>query len=106
MSLRSGAGLNGLEGACHLAVFGELDWSPTMHDQCIGRLRRDGMDVNDPVVAYYMVCDHGSDPMVADVLNLKRTQSEPFIDPNAKLLTVKHQESGRARKLAEEFLRK
>jgi hypothetical protein len=105
MSLRAGAGLNGLQGVSHLAVFGELDWSPTMHDQCVGRLRRDGMDVNDPVVAYFMVSDHGSDPMMADVLNLKRTQSVPFIDPNAKLLTVKDQESGRARKLAAEFLK-
>lgn len=106
MSLRAGAGLNGLQDVSHLAVFGELDWSPTLHDQCIGRLRRDGMDTNDPVVAYFMVSDHGSDPMMADVLNLKRTQSEPFIDPDSKLLTVKAQETGRARKLAEEFLKK
>lgn len=104
MSLRAGAGLNGLQEVCHLAVFGELDWSPTLHDQCIGRLRRDGMD--EPVVAYFMVSENGSDPMISDVLNLKRTQSEPFIDPDSKLLTVKEQESGRARRLAEEFLKK
>jgi SNF2 family DNA or RNA helicase len=104
MSLRAGAGLNGLQEVSHLAVFGELDWSPTLHDQCIGRLRRDGME--EPVVAYFMVSDNGSDPMISDVLNLKRTQSEPFIDPDSKLLTVKEQESGRTRRLAEEFLKK
>lgn len=104
MSLRAGAGLNGLQEVSHLAVFGELDWSPTLHDQCIGRLRRDGMD--EPVVAYFMVSENGSDPMMSDVLNLKRTQSEPFIDPDSKLLTVKDQESGRARRMAEEFLKK
>jgi superfamily II DNA or RNA helicase len=35
MSLRSGAGLDGLQQACSVAVFGELDWSPAMHDQCL-----------------------------------------------------------------------
>lgn len=106
MSLRSGAGLNDLQGVSHIAVFGELDWSPTLHDQCIGRLRRDGMNVEEPVVAYFMVSENGTDPMMADVLQLKRTQSEPFIDPNSELLEVKVQESGRARKLAEQWLKK
>lgn len=102
MSLRAGAGLDGLQEFSHIAVFGELDWSPTMHEQCIGRLRRDGMD--EPVLAYFLVSENGSDPMIADTLNLKRTQSEPFMDPDSKLLTVTEQESGRARKMAEKFL--
>ena len=105
MSLRSGAGLDGLQAASHIAIFGELDWSPTMHDQCIGRLRRDGMKQEEPVVAYFMISENGSDPMIADVLNVKRGQSEPFIDPNAKLLKpADQQESSRARQMAEAFL--
>jgi len=105
MSLRAGAGLNGLQEVSHLAIFGELDWSPTMHDQCWGRLRRDGMDEDEPVVAYYLVSENGSDPMVADTLNVKRGQSEPFIDPDSKLLSVADDKAvGRAQRMAEAFL--
>lgn len=35
MSLRSGAGVDGLQGHAHIAVFGELDWSPGVHEQCL-----------------------------------------------------------------------
>lgn len=42
MSLRSGAGVDGLQGYCNTVVFGELDWSPGVHEQCIGRVHRDG----------------------------------------------------------------
>lgn len=104
MSLRSGAGLNGLQEASHIAIFGELDWSPTMHDQCIGRLRRDGMKEEEPVVAYFLVSENGSDPMIADTLNIKRGQSQPFIDPNAKLLEVADEKAiGRPQRMAEAF---
>jgi hypothetical protein len=75
-----------------------------MHEQCIGRLRRDGMD--ETVVAYFLVSENGSDPMIADVLNLKRTQSEPFMDPESKLLSVTEQKGSRAKKMAEHFLAK
>jgi hypothetical protein len=64
-------------------VFGELDWSPRQHDQCIGRLHRDGQD--DPVVAYFLTCDHGSDPVVMEALGIKRGQAEPLRDPDAQL---------------------
>lgn len=104
MSLRAGAGLDGLQAVSHVAIFGELDWSPTMHDQCIGRLRRDGM--TEPVMAYFMVSKNGSDPMIADTLNIKRTQSEPFMDPSAKLLTVKDTEGSKGQRLAEAFLKR
>lgn len=105
MSLRSGAGLDGLQDSSHIAVFGELDWSPTMHEQCIGRLRRDGMKDEEPVVAYFLVSENGSDPMIADTLNIKRGQSEPFINPEADLLEVADQNAvGKGRRMAEAFL--
>lgn len=104
MSLRAGAGLNGLQEASHIAVFGELDWSPTMHEQCIGRLRRDGMDEAGNVVAYFLISENGSDPMVSDTLNIKRGQSEPFIDPNAKLIEAVNYEASKSQRLAEAFL--
>ncbi len=51
MSLRSGAGLDGLQGVCDTGVFGELDWSPGVHDQCGGRIHRDGQP--NPVFLYF-----------------------------------------------------
>lgn len=86
MSLRAGSGLDGLQEASHLAVFGELDWSPGMHEQCIGRLQRDGQE--EPVVAYFLVSDSGSDPVMAEVLNVKRMQSEPILEPDTKMFTA------------------
>ena len=74
MSLRAGAGLDGLQACCRTVVFGELDWSPMVHAQCIGRVHRDGQ--TDPVMAYYLVAPDGSDPVIADVLGVKEAQSE------------------------------
>ncbi len=86
MSLRAGLGLDGLQHACSVAIFGELDWSPAVLDQCLGRLHRDGQQ--DPVFGYYLVSNKGSDPVIADVLGVKRMQSEPLRDPDAELLEV------------------
>jgi hypothetical protein len=105
MSLRSGAGLDGLQEVCHVGVFGELDWSPGMHDQCIGRLNRDGMDHSEPVVAYFLTCDFGSDPTVMEALGVKRGQAEPIRDPEASLFEQTTPDAAqRVRKLAEQVL--
>jgi superfamily II DNA or RNA helicase len=101
MSLRSGSGLDGLQKACRVAVFGELDWSPGQHDQCVGRLHRDGQ--SESVLAYFLVSSMGSDPIIADVLNLKRSQSEPLRDPEAEVLQGMTQ-TDRVRLLAESVL--
>ena len=78
LSLRSGAGLNGLQEKASLVVFGELDWSPQIHEQVIGRLNRDGQ--KGAVVAVYMVCEDGSDPTMIYALGVKREQSEGIVD--------------------------
>lgn len=101
-SLRSGAGLDGLQDVARVAVFGELDWSPGMHDQCIGRLHRDGQD--ESVIAYYLVTDHGSDPVVAQVLNVKRQQADPIRDPDAELFEETAGNQDRIRLLAQDLL--
>lgn len=110
MSLRAGAGLNGLQDVCKVCVFGELDWSPGMHDQCIGRLQRDreedygkvdeAREDIDHVVAYYLTANEGSDPVVAGVLNVKRQQSEPLVDPDAPLFEGASDDGDRVRRLA------
>ncbi|MEV1295157.1 DEAD/DEAH box helicase [Pseudonocardia sp. NPDC049635] len=83
MSLRSGAGLDGLQQVCSTGIFGELDWSPAIMDQCIGRLNRDGQ--RSIVNAYFPVSDHGSDPVMSGVLQLKSGQAKPLLDPDAPL---------------------
>jgi SNF2 family DNA or RNA helicase len=102
MSLRAGAGLDGLQERARVCVFGELDWSPGVHTQAIGRLHRDGQ--TDPVLAYFLVAESGSDPVVADVLNIKRQQSDPLLDPDAAPSVVVDT-SDRVRRLAAAFLK-
>jgi SNF2 family DNA or RNA helicase len=104
MSLRSGAGLDGLQEAAHVCVFGELDWSPGMHDQCIGRLHRDGQD--EPVVAYFLVSEYGADPVMAEVLNLKRQQSDPLRDPDLPLFEPVVDAGDHVRRLAADVLKR
>lgn len=107
MSLRAGAGLDGLQAVCRTVVFGELDWSPMVHAQCIGRAHRDGQ--TEPVVAYYLVAPDGSDPVVADVLGIKEQQSEGIRNPealqNAEPIAQAADEN-HMQKLAEAFLRR
>lgn len=78
MSLRAGAGLNGLQTVSSTCVFGELDWSPSLHLQCIGRLARDGQ--KKPVNAVYVVVDDGADPPMLEILGVKKEQSDGIID--------------------------
>ncbi|OBK04676.1 helicase SNF2 [Mycolicibacterium conceptionense] len=80
MSLRSGAGLDGLQDVCSTLVFGELDWSPGVHRQAIGRLGRPGQ--TNGVLAYFCVSKDGSDPVILDTLNIKSMESDKLIEPD------------------------
>lgn len=102
MSLRAGAGLDGLQKACRTVVIGELDWSPAMHEQFIGRIHRDGQP--DPVAAYFLIADEGSDPIVVDVLGLKRQQLEGVRDPKAELVEHLEVDGDRIKRLAASYL--
>jgi len=101
ISLRSGAGLDGLQDAAHVAVFGELDWSPGIHEQCIGRLWRDGQD--ETVIAYYLVSDGGTDPLMTEVLGLKRREAGA-LRGDEQLFNTGANASDRVRRLAETIL--
>lgn len=80
-SLRSMVGLDGLQHrGCHI-VFGEFDWSPQVHAQAIGRLRRHGQGRE--VTAHYCWVDDGADPPMLDMLGLKASQSHGIISPYA-----------------------
>jgi SNF2 family DNA or RNA helicase len=102
LSLRSGAGLNGLERAASVIVFGELDWSPGAITQCIGRLNRDGQTT--PVLAYFLVTEDGSDPTMAETLGIKREQVEGITDPDESFIEELQVDGTRIRALAEAYL--
>lgn len=104
ISLRSGAGLDGLQKVCRTVVFGELDWSPGVHEQCVGRIHRDGQAEH--VAAYYLLAEDGVDPIMAEVLGVKRQQIEGIRrNPGEIELVEKLQNDGsHIRRLAEAYL--
>lgn len=102
ISLRSGAGLDGLQFVCRTCVVAELDWSPGVLIQCIGRLFRDGQP--DPVAAYFLVAETGADPTMMQTLGIKRQQSEPITDPDRPLIEELQADDGRIKRLAEAYL--
>lgn len=104
MSLRSGLGLDGLQDYCCTAVHGELDWSPAVHNQCDGRLDRSGQTQS--VSSYYLISDHGSDPIISDLLGIKRKQMNGVTDPKAPVITELNIDPDRIKRLAEDYLNK
>lgn len=103
ISLRSAAGLDGLQFASCTVVHGELDWSPGVHEQCDTRVFRDGQ--TKPVIAYYLTCDDGSDPIVSTVLRQKGEQLEGIRDPDAEFFErLQTTDPDRVKSLAEAFL--
>lgn len=104
MSLRAGAGVDGLQQVCSQLVIGELDWSEGVIVQDIGRLYRDGQP--DPVFAYIPVVAEGSDPVMMDVLGLKKFQLAGVIDPTAESAELRSVDPDHIKKLAADFLRR
>ncbi len=106
LSLRSGAGLDGLQyTGCRIVVFGELDWSEAQHEQAEGRVARDGQ--LESVACYYLLANAGSDPIIVDVLGLKRRQLEGIRNPNAPKMALKQTAADdRAKRLAAALLSK
>ncbi|NUO50705.1 MAG: ATP-dependent helicase [Polyangiaceae bacterium] len=103
MSLRAGAGLDGLQHVCSTTVHGELDWSGKVHEQGNGRVHRDGQ--KEKVLAYYMLIDSGSDPVISDVIGVKQQQSEGVLNPDAENAPLVGNDKD-VKKLAEDFLRR
>lgn len=103
ISLRSGAGIDGLQHRCKYVVIGELDWSPAVLEQLVGRVDRDGQPSQ--VTAVYLVSDGGSDPLLVDLLGLKASQATGIVDPfGAQVQT--HTDGSRIKALAEYVLSK
>ena len=102
MSLRSGAGVNGLQTVCRYAVFGELDWSPGIHEQAIGRLWREGM--KDQVDALFVTIEDGADPVMKKVLGKKTSESRQIMNAEAEVLAVTN-DTENIYNMAKEWLR-
>lgn len=106
MSLRAGAGIDGLQQHCSTVVIGELDWTDAILKQLIGRIDRDGQ--TKPVQAYICVTSLGADPAISEVLGLKRSQATGIVDlgsDHEALRTDAEVDGSRMRKLAEGFLK-
>jgi SNF2 family DNA or RNA helicase len=101
ISLRSGVGLDGLQKASSLLVFGELDWSPGVHEQIIGRLRRDGQ--TQQVTALYLIANGGTDPLMVDILGLKASQAHGIINQEEDVLEMVSDDT-RIKRLAQQIL--
>lgn len=104
LSLRSGAGLDGLQKRASIVVFGELDWSPQVHEQVIGRLFREGQ--KERVMAIYLVSNFGSDPLMIDLLGVKSSQSNSILNPEIENAILKTSDNSRLKLLAEKILQK
>lgn len=106
ISLRSGAGLDGLQDRCGVVVFGELDWSPGIHHQVIGRLDRERSDgQQNQVMALFLVTEEGSDPPMMEVLGLKASESTQIVDPHLGVQTT-HSDETHLHKLVQRYLAK
>lgn len=91
MSLRSGAGLDGIQQHCSVVVIGELDWSPGVHQQFIWRVDREGQ--THPVSVFFLVTDDGSDPPMMELNGLKASEASQIIDPHLGVTVVDADES-------------
>lgn len=102
ISLRSGVGLDGLQHRCKMVVIGELDWSPKVHDQLIGRVDRDGQ--KEQVTAIYLVSEYGSDPPIIDMLGIKSSQSHNIMNP-LQAVADQYTDESRIKVMAERYLK-
>lgn len=107
LSLRSGAGIDGLQHYCSVIIFGELDWSPQTHKQAIGRFQRDRTDgIENNVTAIYLLSNEGSDPVMVDMLGIKESQAKGIFDPFKTQTTIVHSDETRLEILAKQILNK
>lgn len=103
VSLRSGVGLDGLQYKSRTCVFGELDWSPAVHEQCVGRIDRDGQQ--DPVTAYFLTSEDGIDPYMCEVLGLKTEQVDGLREASDdRILEQRADNADAIRKIAQRYL--
>jgi hypothetical protein len=102
ISLRAGAGLDGLQHITNTVVMGELDWTYGVHEQDIGRVARDGQQ--NPTMVYFLVTEDGSDPVLEEVAGVKRMQLEGVRSPAADIVQQLTIDPAHVKRLAESYL--
>lgn len=104
ISLRSGAGLDGLQKRCSTLIVGEMDWSNAVVDpQLVGRIDRPGQTAEEITMLIPYV-NYGSDPVLMQVNAFKKDQQRGINDPGAVLQPV-HTDESRFKMLAKQFLK-
>lgn len=103
LSLRSGAGLDGLQSRCSVVLHGELDWSPKVHEQLTGRVDREGQV--EPVLSIYLCSRDGSDPPIMELLGVKASQAAGITDPG-RVFESNVGDTARLRLLVDRYLPK
>lgn len=103
ISLRSGAGLDGLQKRCSTLIVGELDWSNAVIDpQLVGRIDRPGQKA-DEITMIIPYVNYGSDPVLMQVNAFKKDQQRGINDPGSVLQPM-HTDESRIKMLAKQFL--
>ncbi len=102
ISLRSGAGVDGLQKRCSTVIIGELDWAPAVIEQLLGRVDRPGQPAEE-ITAIFPYVEYGSDPTIIRVNAIKSDQARGINNPGLAPLPVYTDES-RIRMLAKSFL--
>jgi hypothetical protein len=72
------------------------------HTQFIGRLSRDGQDKH--VTAFFLLADGGSDPLMCEILCLKRNQSDRMLDQADDTSYFEGNTRERVKEMAAKFL--
>ncbi|MFA5944111.1 MAG: DEAD/DEAH box helicase [Candidatus Thermoplasmatota archaeon] len=74
----TGYGVDGIQLHASHVAFVELDWTPTKHEQCEGRLHRIGQI--DRVSSWYFVASNTLDRVMMDVLDSKWSDIQGVVD--------------------------
>jgi superfamily II DNA/RNA helicase len=85
LSLRTAAGIDGLQRRATCVVMAELDWAPAVFTQCETRVARLGVSREiTEVPSFYCVSEAGFDQVMLDVLGLKVSQFCGIMDDEAE----------------------
>lgn len=85
LALRGAAGIDGLQKRASCIVFGELDWSPSVHAQAEDRIQRIGVDgALESILCYYLVSGDGFDETMQEALGLKVAQFTTLMGDKAE----------------------
>jgi SWI/SNF-related matrix-associated actin-dependent regulator 1 of chromatin subfamily A len=77
----TGYGVDGIQLHASHVAFVELDWTPTKHEQCEGRLHRIGQE--DPVNSWYFVATNTIDGAMMGVLEAKWSDIQGVVEGKA-----------------------